>query len=275
VWTITGFADEVADDFEEQLALMTELGVRFIEFRSAWGVRVLDLPDAQLRLAKQMLDDAGICVSALGTDLGKVRMDDDFTVHLDRAHRAADVAWFLETSEVRGFSFYPPTGEDPAMYREQVIDRLGRMATIVDQAGARYLHENEKGIYGDTPERCADLAAHLDPHTFRLILDPANYVQCGVRPFDEAYPLVRSATVYVHIKDATFPDGTVRPAGQGDAQIPEILHALHNDGFDGYLSVEPHLGAVDAFGALSGSGPWRTAHEALIDVLRAEDAEWA
>lgn len=80
-------------------------GIRFTELRSAWGVRVCDLNDTQVHRIKQMLDDSGIAVSALGTDLGKIRLDDDFGAQLDRARRAADIAWYLETSDVRGFSF--------------------------------------------------------------------------------------------------------------------------------------------------------------------------
>lgn len=275
MWTITGFADEVTDDFGEQLTLMTELGVRFIELRSAWGIPVLDLPDARLRLAKQMLDDQGIAVSALNTDLGMIAIDDDFATHLDRARRAADAAWFFETSEVRGLSFRLPSARDPAACRGQVIDQLGRMASVLDEAGARYLHENDPGVYGDRPQRCADLAAHLDPHMFRLILDPANYVRCHVHPVDEAYPLVRPATVYIHVGDAVSSDGSACPAGNGDGQLPQLLHALHADGFDGYLSIEPQRHAAGAPHDLQGPGSWRIAHKALIAALHTEDVDWA
>lgn len=274
MWTITGFADEVATDFAAQLDAMGALGVRFIELRSAWGTRVLDLSDAQVRQVKTMLDDAGIAVSALGTDLGKISVTDDFGPHLDRMRRAADVAFFLETTDLRGFSFFIPPGDDPAQHRGLVGDRLAQLVQIAHDEGIRYLHENEKGIYGDTPQRCAELAAQLSPHAFRLILDPANYVQCGVRPLEEAYPLVREATVYLHAKDA-LADGTVCPVGHGDGQWPELLATLQADGYDGFISVEPHLGAHDAFGGHSGPELWATAHRALIGQLDQAGIPWA
>lgn len=266
MWTITGFADEVADDFAAQLEWMTRLGIRFIELRSAWGKRVLDLDDAELRRVKLMLDDAGIAVSALGTDLGKISIADDFGVHLERARRAVDVAWYLETGDLRGFSFFMPAGDDPAVHRSAVIDRLGQMTTLGQDAKIRYLHENEKQVYGDLPERCADLASQLDPNGFRLIFDAANYVQCGVQPVTQAYPLVREATVYIHAKDAST-SGLVRPVGQGDGQWPELIQALQADGYDGFISVEPHLADHDAFGGHSGPELWALAHSALIHLL--------
>ena len=60
MWTLTGFADEISQDLTEQIALLNELGVRHIEFRSAWNTKVLDLTDEQLERAKAMLDEAGI-----------------------------------------------------------------------------------------------------------------------------------------------------------------------------------------------------------------------
>ncbi|MGI5952353.1 MAG: sugar phosphate isomerase/epimerase family protein [Brooklawnia sp.] len=267
MWTITGFADEVSDDFAVQLETMDTLGVRFIELRSAWGVRVLDLSDVQLCQAKSMLDDAGIGVSALGTDLGKIGIDEDFGPHLERARRAIDVAWYLETADLRGFSFFMPPGADPDQYRGAVVDRLGQLVELAGQADIRYLHENEKQIFGDSPERCAELSEHFDGSSFGLILDPANYVQCGFRPFGQAYPLVGGATVYVHVKDAHLADGQVCPPGQGDAELPELIEALVADDYDGFFSIEPHLGEHDAFGGRSGPDLWQLAHRSFVELL--------
>lgn len=275
MWTLTGFADEVATDFAAQLELMATLGITFIELRSAWGVRVLDLDDSQVDRAKAMLGDAGIAVSALGTDLGKIGILDDFDPHLDRTRRAIEVAHRLGTTDLRGFSFFIPPDVPPLDHRAEVIDRLGQMVQLAADAGVRYLHENEKAIYGETPQRCEDLADQFDDRWFGLILDPANYVQCGILPVDEAYPIVARATRYVHVKDAVLADATVRPAGEGDAQWPQLIEALHADGYDGFLSLEPHLGVHDTFGGLSGAKAWTAAHTALIELLRSAHIPWA
>jgi len=269
LWTISGFADEVDDDFAVQLDFLNSRGIRFIELRSAWGTRVCDLSAPQVRRIKQMLDDAGIAVSALGTDLGKIRLDDDFAVHLDRTRWATDIAWYLETSELRGFSFFMDERDDPQACRNEVVDRLGQMVSIVDSAQIRYLHENEADVWGATPQRCADLASCFPRSAFGLILDPANYVQGGVRPYSQAYPFVRESTCYVHVKDARLADQTICTAGEGDGQWPELLAALRNDGYDGFLSIEPHLARQEAFGGFSGSDAWAHAHESLIWLLDA------
>lgn len=269
MWTISGFADEVTGDFAAQLDFLSGRDIRFIELRSAWGIRVCDLSNPQVHRIKQMLDDSGIAVSALGTDLGKIRLADDFEAHLDRARRAADIAWYLETSDLRGFSFFMDELDDPDACRNEVIDRLGMMVSIMDDAAIRYLHENEADVWAATPQRCAELVVNLPQRAFGLILDPANYVQGRIRPYSQAYPLLRDAIAYLHVKDAQLSDGTICVAGDGDGQWPELLAALRNDGYDGFLSIEPHLARQETFGGFSGTDAWIRAHEALTWLLDA------
>lgn len=280
MWTISGFADEISHDLDEQISLLTTLGIKHIEFRSAWGVKVLDLSDDQLQSAKQKLDAAGIRLSSVGSDLGKIFITDPFESHLERARHGVEVAKFFGAPYIRLFSFFIPEGEDPTPYRNEVIARTKAMVELAEAGGVTLLHENEKDIFGDTPERVADLIATIDSPNYRGIFDPANYVQCGVRPFDEAYPIVRPVTDYIHCKDALAPTGSddlgkVVPSGEGDGQFREVFAALRDSGYDGFFSIEPHLGNFDAFGGLCGPELWTTAHTALTGLFRELGVEWA
>ena len=119
----------------------------------------------------------------------------------------------------------------------------------------------------------------IDSPRYRAIFDPANYVQCGVKPFDEAYPIVRELTDYVHCKDALAPTGAsdlgkVVPSGEGDGQFRELLAALQETGFDGFFSIEPHLGDFDAFGGLCGPDLWTTAHTAITGLFGHLGVQW-
>lgn len=272
--TLTGFADEVSKELSEQIALMNELGIRNIEMRSAWGTKVLDLDEAQLKEAKSMLRDAGIKLSAVGSDLGKIQINDPFEDHLKRAEHAMDVCEFMECANLRTFSFMPE-GEDYGQYRDEVLRRLEPMVKLAEKAGVTFLHENEKDIFGDIPERCVDLVTSLNSESFRLTFDPANYVQCGIKPADEALPQVQQYTSYVHIKDAKASDSSVVPAGEGDGQVSQVIKTLVDGGYSGFLSIEPHLGDFDAFGGLCGPDLWTSAHTALVTILNELGLEYA
>ena len=280
MWKLTGFADEISRDLDEQIALFTKLGIKHVEFRSAWGTKVLDLTQEQLEEAKAKLDAVGITVSSVGSDIGKILITDPFEDHLKRAAHAVEVAKFFGTDHIRMFSFFIPEGEDPTQYRDEVMDRTGAFVRLAEAGGITMLHENEKDIYGDTPERVVDLVTTMDSPNYRAIFDPANYVQCGLRPVDEAYPLVKEYTDYIHIKDASATEvdaqglNKVLPAGQGDGQVRELVAALKADGFDGFFSIEPHLGDFDAFGGLCGPDLWTDAYDALTGIFAEQGIAW-
>lgn len=280
MWTLTGFADEIALRLTDQLALLNKLGITHLEFRSSGGVKILDQKQPKLDKAKAKLDAAGVRVSSIGSDLGKIKITDPFEPHLERAQHAVEVARFFECPYIRVFSFFMPEGEDPAGYRDEVMRRTKAMVEVAEAGGVTLLHENEKDIYGDVPSRVVDLFTTIASPHYRGVFDPANYVQCKTRPFDEAYPAVRPYIDYLHIKDALAgefdPDGLekVVPAGEGDGQVREVLKAFHESGYDGFLSLEPHLASYTAFGALSGAKLWTKARDALVEILDSEGIAW-
>jgi sugar phosphate isomerase/epimerase len=272
--TLTGFADEISPDPAEQLAVLAAENITHLELRSAWSVNVADLGDAELTRFGQALDDAGVRVSAIGSPIGKIAVDAPLGPELDRLRRVADVAAGFGTTIVRVFSFFIPGAQRPERYREQVIERMRALADIAEERGLILAHENEKEIYGDRPERCADIIASVGSPALRATFDAANFVQCGVRPYTDAYRLLRPHLVYLQVKDALATTGEVVPAGQGDGQVRETLAALADSGFDGYLSLEPHLATGGRFGGFSGPGDFRRAAQALKALLTDLSIPW-
>ena len=269
-WTLTGFADEVGPDFAEQIALFGDLGLGWLDLRSAWGTNVIAFDSDQIAHVKGALADAGIAISSIASPIGKIKLSADFDAHLVKAEHAAQLAHAFGTPYVRVFSFFMPKGDDPDTHRDEVMRRMSALAAVAEKFDVVFIHENEKNIYGDIPRRCLDIVESVGSASLRLVFDPANYVQCGVLPFDEALPLVRPYVEYVHMKDAVLGTGDVRVAGEGDGQIREVVHALHDDGFTGFFSIEPHLGSFDAFGGQCGPDLWRTAHRGFVSLLHEE-----
>jgi sugar phosphate isomerase/epimerase len=273
-FTLSGFADEISPEPGIQLETLAAESIRFLELRSAWSANVAAMTDAQLASFQREIEAAGVRVSAIGSPIGKIGIDEPIGPELERMRRIADVAGLFGTAIVRVFSFFIPAGEPPERYRQPVIDRMGALAQIAAERGIVLAHENEKEIYGDIPERCADLIASVGSPALRATFDAANFVQCGVRPHTDGYPLLRPYLVYLQVKDAVAATGQVVPAGQGDGQVRETLAALAASGFSGYASLEPHLAEAGRYGGFSGAREFRRAATALKGVLGELSIPW-
>ncbi|HEX3711411.1 MAG TPA: sugar phosphate isomerase/epimerase family protein [Trebonia sp.] len=271
---LSGFADEISADPHEQLSVLAAESITHLELRSAWSVNVADFTAAQLTTFRAAADGAGVRVSAIGSPVGKIGIGAPFAPELERMRRVAGTAAELGTAIVRVFSFYLPPGESPQRYRTQVIDQMGALARIAEEYGVILAHENEKEIYGDLPGRCADLIASVGSPALQATFDPANFVQCGARPFSDAYPLLRQYLVYLQVKDALAETGEVTPAGQGDGQLRETLTALRDSGFAGFMSLEPHLDLAGRQGGFSGPVKFRQAAQALKRLLGELSISW-
>ena len=237
---ISGFADEIAVDMDTQIALLKELGIEWVEFRSGDGKGVADYSLEEAKDLRRKLDENGIRVSALGSPIGKIGIEEDFAPHLKLLEHLTELAGVLGTSYIRMFSFFIPEGKDPADYRDEVFGRTKAMVEMAKGKGVVLLHENEKGIYGDVAQRCLDLMRNFYGEHYRCTFDFANFVQCG-QDVLAAYEMLKPYITYVHVKDAVMETGEVTPAGEGDGQVAEILRRLDGEGYKGFLSLEPHL----------------------------------
>ena len=247
-FVLSAFADEASPQLDTQIQVMREHGIRYLEARSVDGQNISDLSVEKAREMKQKMDDAGLAVWSLGPPIGKISINDNFDAHMEKLRRTLEIGHILDTKHIRLFSFYMDPGQE-APCREQVIERLTAIADLCTAEGILPCHENEKGIYGDIPERCVEL--HRAIPKLRAVYDPANFVQCGADPVT-AWNMLAPYVEYVHIKDADA-NGTNVPAGTGIGQISTILNAYAAQGGQ-ILTLEPHLWTFEGLGALERSG---------------------
>lgn len=250
---ISGFADEIAPELDKQMTVLKKLGIGFAELRGIDGKNVSDYTAEKMKTVKKRLDKGGIRVSSIGSPIGKIGIDDDFDAHMKKLENTIELAKILETENIRVFSFYIPNGETAEKYRDEVLRRMEKMTAAAKHAGVRLLHENEKGIYGDTAKRCADILESVGSDSLAAVFDPANFVQCGQKTYPDAYEMLKPYIIYMHIKDAKS-DGSVVPAGSGCGEVEKIISALDAAGYEGFLSLEPHLADFAGFAELEKDG---------------------
>lgn len=252
VWSLSGFGDEIDPDPTIQAAVLLALGASHIEVRSAWGTNVSELTPADVERLKAILDEKGLKVSAVASPIGKVDVSLPVEHEVERLQQIISVAKVLDTRYVRIFSFYRAEGRSPEDIREEVIERTTALAREAEANGIVLLHENEKGIYGDTPERVLDIMEAVNSPALRVAWDNANFVQVGVKPYTQGYAMLRPYLEYFQVKDALASTGEVVPSGEGDGELDETIAALAADGFAGFASLEPHLAQAHELGGFSG-----------------------
>ena len=268
---LSAFADEYDADFEGQLRGLRELGVNFMEIRGVNGKNVSTLSRSEIKEVKSMLDSYGIGVSAIGSPIGKVKLDGDLDAHLDMSKRVFDTANELGTKYIRMFSFYAPEGKTVNDCKGEVFSELARLADAAKAQSVTLCHENEALIYGDVPERCREI---LDAFSgdIKCVFDMGNFALDGIKPYPEAYELLKKDIAYFHIKDA-LAAGAIVPPGCGEAHIAEILadHAKYAK-CDFFISLEPHLQLFSGLNSLAGrkfDNPYKynDMKEAFVDAL--------
>lgn len=274
--TLTGFADEIHPNFENQLAVAAATGVKAIEIRGVNGRGIQTYAPKEAEGLQKLLAERGMHVSSVGSPIGKIGITEDFAPHFEVFKNVVALCKVFGTKNIRMFSFYVPEGQADA-YADEVMRRLDRLAEYAAKQDVVLLHENEKAIYGDIAPRCkAILERFYGPH-FRAVFDFANFVQCGQDTL-AAYALLKPYIAYIHIKDALFAGGRVTPAGWGQGNVKAILADLKASGYTGYLSLEPHLADFAGFGSLEngnagekwhidGETAWRIALDALKAIL--------
>lgn len=254
----TGFADEAAGALDGQIKATKTLGWSFIESRNIDGKNIHDLDDAAFDKACAQLEAAGVKINCFGSAIanwGK-RIDQPFDSSLAETRRAIPRMQRLGTKLIRIMSFavLPERGPDDQMAEER-FRRLRELQKMFTDAGITPVHENcmNYGGMGWTYTlRLLDNVPGL-----KLVFDTGNPVfsedrirtaPCPMQSAWEFYEHVRDAVAYIHIKDGHF-DQTAKKSvftfpGEGTGDVRRIVKDLLARGYNGGLSIEPHLAVV-------------------------------
>ena len=247
---IYAFADEASPNIDEQIIALKRNGLNGLEIRNVDGVNVSDITVEKANEVKHKLQENGLITWSIGSPIGKIDIEkDDFSAHTEKLKHTLEIAEILGAENIRLFSFFIPKDKNPADYKEEVINRLGTFLDLAKGTGITLCHENEKGIYGDIPERCLEI--HKALPEMPAIFDPANYIQCGTDTL-EGWKMLSGYVKYLHIKDA-LKDGSVVPAGKGIGNLPFILEDFRKNGRK-CVTIEPHLTVFDGLSALEKEG---------------------
>ncbi|HEY3284538.1 MAG TPA: sugar phosphate isomerase/epimerase family protein [Armatimonadota bacterium] len=311
---LTGLADESSESkrLEEQLAVTRALGMgyyspRFVNLGSGTQ-NVVQLSPAEVDQMVALQQQYGVRASSLASPLGKVKLLDvddgtrnrfvDFDRYLStEVDQALRIARALGARLVRGFSFYPPKGDDPWDHLALAAERLRAIAERCAEQGLLFGLEVEANLVGRTGELEAALWEQVNHPSLGLVFDGGNLVCQGYtsREVYQQYLAMKPGLLWLHVKDYLTPPmpeterlrGHVAenalkhfvPADRGDSGYPLIFKdlaltlqertdQLQAQGVDGFfVDLEPHLKGGGQFGGFSGPDGYGVALRALSGVL--------
>ena len=258
----TGFADEAANGIDGQIRATRELGWENIEARNIDGANIHDIPDEAFDIACARLDEAGVKINCFGSAIanwGK-SIEEPPDTSLEETKRAIPRMLRLGTKLVRIMSFGILKGRGPdEQLKEERFRRLRELVGMFTDAGITPVHENCMNYGGMGPTYTLELLENVPG--MKLVFDTGNPVVTHDFAAGEPYPMqsswgfysqVREHIAYIHVKDAKYVAATdgIFPAadfffpGEGDGDIPRIVADLVATGYDGGISIEPHLSVV-------------------------------
>ncbi|MFA6867048.1 MAG: sugar phosphate isomerase/epimerase [Clostridia bacterium] len=239
---ISGFIDEASGKLDEQIVILKELRQEYMCPRTIDGKNITGISYKDfMKDIKPRLDANKIKFSSIGSGIGKIKLYDDeaYKGQLKNLEQLIKIAQAMECKYIRIFSFFVDEKGDYDSYFDEVVKKMQGFVKLAEGSGVVLLHENEKHIYADIPQRVLKLYDAINSPVFQLCYDASNYIQCNTDPF-EAYKMVKDKTVYYHMKDCI--DSREVPLGIGQGHIQEIINDLVSTNYDGFLTLEPHTG---------------------------------
>ncbi len=248
----TGFTDEAERSLDGQIATLREVGWSAIELRLIDGKNVCDFDDDAWKQVWERLLSERVQVVGFGGQIGNWArpIDSDFQVDVDELRRVAPRMREAGTRFLRIMS-YPNSKENPLSvsdWRAETVRRLRELATIAEGEGVILAHENCSG-YGETPEGYLELVDAVDSRALQLIFDTGNN---SLHANDtevtwDYYQKCRDQIAHVHVKCAKPGDAGgdyVTCYVEEDPVQERIIRDLVETGYDGWLSIEPHIKAA-------------------------------
>lgn len=255
---LTGFADEAAIDIDGQIKATKELGWKYIESRNINGKNIHDISEEEFNYVCEKLIKADVKINCFGSTIanwGK-KITEPFDSSLAEARRAIPRMQRLGTKLIRIMSFavLEDREADDQMEAER-FRRIRELYKMFTDAGITPVHENCMNYGGMGWSYTRKLIENVPG--LKLVFDTGNPVFTDDftkrKPYPkqsawEFYSYVKEHIEYVHIKDGIWDAKTNKPIfmfpGAGDGDVFKIVKNLLENGYDGGISIEPHLAVV-------------------------------
>lgn len=174
----------------------------------------------------------------------------DRSRRIDFLRHAIDIAFSLESDCVSLWSGRSPAGMDVHDAMQRLAEGLHVVLEHAALEGMAIAFEPEPGMLINTMASYEKLLALVDSPLFKLTLDIGHLHCLGETPIADVIHPWHERLVNVHIEDMRVGVHEHLMFGEGEIDIPPVIAALCDVGYDGPLNVElsrhSHLGPTAA-----------------------------
>jgi sugar phosphate isomerase/epimerase len=248
-------SDEIARDFAGALRVGVPLGLLRYEIRNLAAGRAPMCGDRAMREVERIARQEGVEITALSPGLFKNTEDRAaFRREMDEVYpRAVEWAHRWKLPGLIVFGFHKPGATEAtapefssAHPPDEVVEWLAEAGERARADGLTLMIEPEPICWCDSGRATAALLARAGSAGLKINYDPGNVAWLENRdPLDE-FAAVAPLVANVHIKDlrplargAGFPEWV--PAGEGMIDYAAHFRALREIGYQGPVSLEPHM----------------------------------
>jgi sugar phosphate isomerase/epimerase len=258
-WPLSAFADEIDGDIDVQFEQLVHHDIKLLDLRSAFGKNVMQLTDDEVDQILDKTERLGICLNCVGSPVNKVKTSEAKAEdELAKVVRSGEIAKRAGINRIRVFT--PETND-----WEELKAWVGPQVDHAVKNDLLLMHENDGHYYGAYPDQAKRLFDEFGGTNFRAAYDFANAVRIGFKAMDDWFPWLLPHLETLHLKDEK--NGKVVPAGDGEGQVIETLAWLKEQGWEGVLTIEPHLQLAGDRGGFTGVESFAIATNTLKGVI--------
>ena len=244
---ITGIADEAGQPLETQIRAHHELGLKHIEVRMVDNQLFTQMDDEAFNSVFERLAAADLQISCYGSAIANWSrpITGDFQVDVDELERCIPRMQKTKTQFIRVMS-WPNEGLSQEDWGNETVRRMKVLAQMAEAGGITLGLENCTGYASQNASKMLEFIERVNSPALKIIFDTGNSVGYNLNGLD-MYTQLKPHIAYVHIKDGyRDSDGQIHyvQPNCGVGYVRQILSDLHANGYEGGISLEPHVMAV-------------------------------
>jgi len=236
---ITAYLDEAGDEPQSACNTLISHNIHHVVLRDVWTGNVCQLSDSGHSRLRSVLQDNDISTIMIASTLG--RIDYRLLGQITDKHiqDCVNVARFYDSAYVRIFGG-EVVKQGQSVETSIVIDWFTRVSQICEQNGIKCLYEitSDSALFNS-----AEVARSLrDVKGMGLVYDATGLIlKHNLNTFVKYWSLLKKWVDIIDVRDLKIGQG-FKVAGQGNSMIDKTICDAMDDGYKGWLALEPSLG---------------------------------